>query len=277
MSLSAPPPPSMPNPMTQASHKMLLWIGFALAVLAGLAVLSFAKHQSAAAPFCQSMGKPFAYTLCEFHPRQATTKLQLVWRYQNSNQVVLNFANLKHLIGHSQTLEFAMNAGMYDANYAPIGYTVINGQQVRSLNLKSGGGNFHLMPNGVFWWDAKGYHVTESSAMAKLLASGTKPQFATQSGPMLVINGQIHPSFSAQSSSQKLRNGVGVCQDGRVKFVISDTWVSFHQFAQLFRDTLGCDNALFLDGGRASALYSRELNRLDTKPMGVMLAATTAH
>ena len=132
------------------------------------------------------------------------------------------------------------------------------------------------MPNGVFWQDRQGFYITESQSMAKKLASGAKPTFATQSGPMLVIDGNIHPAFDANSTSRKYRNGVGVCgrNPSRVKFVISDTPVSFYEFADLFKSQLGCDNALFLDGGSASALYSQTLSRNDNKYMGVMIAVT---
>ena len=275
MSLSTPTPSVPPHRTRRLSRKTLILIAAGLLAISVMAVIGFTQNHKTSTPFCQTVTTPFAYTVCEFRPGEQQAQLQLAWRYPNSNNTLLNFANLKQSLPPQQTLHFAMNAGMYDERFAPIGYTVIQGQQIHSLNLKNGGGNFHMMPNGVFWWDKGGYHVTESHAMAKLLERGTKPLFATQSGPMLVINGKIHPSFSADSSSQKLRNGVGVCQDGRIKFVISDTWVSFYQFAALFKNDLGCDNALFLDGGRASALYSRELTRSDVKSMGAILALTT--
>lgn len=248
-----------------------------LIMLALLAVVAFGQIHRPTPTFCQTIKQPFAYTLCQFDANNTHSQLQLAWRYPNSSTALLNFTNLKQVLSSSQRrLLFAMNAGMYDDKFAPIGYTVINGQTIHSLNLKQGGGNFHLMPNGVFWWDKSGYHITESQNMADKLAKGAKPLFATQSGPMLVINGQIHPSFDANSYSQKLRNGVGVCRDGKVKFVISDVRVNFYQFADIFKSQLQCDNALFLDGGTASALYSQELNRSDNTYMGVMLAYTVA-
>lgn len=239
-------------------------------------LLGVSRHRAnAPEPPCRALKKPFAYTLCEFSPK-SNQSLHLLWRDRPSDQPLLTFDNLHAFARRHQLGEvlFAMNAGMYDAKYAPIGYTVIDGQQIRALNLKNGGGNFHLMPNGVFWWDTSGYHITESHKMATRLAAGLKPKYATQSGPMLVIDGKIHPSFDPQSTSAKLRNGVGVCQDGHVKFVISDTWVSFYQFAELFKNNLHCDNALFLDGGTASALYSANLDRTDNIRMGAMLVVT---
>jgi uncharacterized protein YigE (DUF2233 family) len=100
-----------------------------------------------------------------------------------------------------------------------------------------------------------------------------RPDFATQSGPMLVINGQIHPQFSEQSTSRKIRNGVGVKGQDTVVFAISEDPVTFSTFARLFRDELGCPNALFLDGS-VSSLYAPSLEKMDTlMPMGPIVGA----
>ncbi len=245
--------------------KLIMLIGSIL--LAGFGVCHIYQQKP---PACQSFQQPFPYTLCQFDPANNQLDLSLAWQGQD-NLLLLDF----HQLTKQQTnVVFAMNAGMYDDKFAPIGYTVINGREIKGLNLNKGAGNFHLMPNGVFWWDKQGYHITDSQTLHKQLARGdSKPLFATQSGPMLVINGNIHPKFDPVSTSLKMRNGVGIDKDGIVKFVISDTWVNFYQFADLFKTQLHCDNALFLDGGRASALYSKELKRLDNKFMGVMLVA----
>lgn len=101
-----------------------------------------------------------------------------------------------------------------------------------------------------------------------------KPDFATQSGPMLVVDGKIHPKISTDGPSQKIRNGVGVRDDGRTAvFVISERPVTFGAFARLFKDDLGCRNALFLDGS-VSSLYAPNLNRSDlSRPLGPMVGA----
>ena len=192
---------------------------------------------------------------------------------QSKTDTLYKFDTLLKSLPERTELQFAANAGMYNNDFAPIGYTVIQGEEIRSLNLKEGGGNFHLLPNGVLWWDKAGkVQITESRAMDKLLASGdAKPWYATQSGPMLVIDGKIHPKFDPKSTSLKFRNGVGVCSDGQIKFVNSDQPVSFYQFGSLFKDELGCPNALFLDGGIASALYAPTIEQADDKSMGVMV------
>lgn len=88
------------------------------------------------------------------------------------------------------------------------------------------------------------------------------PRFATQSGPMLVIGGEIHPRFLKDSDSLKRRNGVGVTEEGEAVFVLADTPVRFYDFAAFFRDELKTPNALYLDG-TISRLYAPELERND--------------
>lgn len=147
---------------------------------------------------------------------------------------------------------WAMNAGMYHDDFSPVGLYVEAGVERAPLNLADAGGNFFLKPNGVFFIDRTGRPgVLETSAYLRLRPA---VDFATQSGPMLVIDGNVHPRFEPDGRSKHIRNGVGVDKTGRAVFAISRGQVSFGRFARLFRDKLGCDNALFLDG-TASALH----------------------
>ena len=171
-----------------------------------------------------------------------------------------DFSNLiDQLSSENKTLTFAMNAGMFDQNLKAIGLYVENGKQLKKLNRRNGAGNFHLKPNGVFYVKGDKVGVMETEAFAK---SGIKPDLASQSGPMLVIKGDIHPKISASGTSRKVRNGVGMVDDHTLVFVISNGPVTFYEFATLFQSELACDNALFLDG-TISALFSSELGRQD--------------
>jgi uncharacterized protein YigE (DUF2233 family) len=169
------------------------------------------------------------------------------------------------LTGQGKTLGFAMNAGMYHADRAPVGLYVEEGRQVSRIVTRAGPGNFGLLPNGVFCID-KRFSVVESRSFAK-----RKPacRFATQSGPMLVINGKLHPRLLPSGESAYIRNGVGVSADGtHAFFAISNQAVNFHRFARFFRDALGLPNALYFDG-KISRLYAPELGRNDIGfPMG---------
>ena len=154
---------------------------------------------------------------------------------------------------------FAMNAGMFEQDQSPVGLYVENRRKLHGADTRAGPSNFHLKPNGVFWVGDGVAGVTET---ARFLADPPAARYATQSGPMLVVDGKIHPKIKPSGASEKIRNGVGACDRGAVVFAIADEPVNFDTFARLFRDGLSCQNALFLDGS-VSSLYAPELNRDD--------------
>ena len=160
-------------------------------------------------------------------------------------------------------MAFAMNGGMFDANGAPIGYYVEKGERLQRLNRADGPGNFHMKPNGVFFGTGREWAVLSSDAFYDIVEK--RPAFATQSGPMLVIDGALHDAFEDDGESKKIRNGVGVDAAGRAHFVISEAPLSFGKFARYFRDELETPNALFLDGS-VSQLWDPSRNRIDDGP-----------
>ncbi|MCB1383257.1 MAG: phosphodiester glycosidase family protein [Notoacmeibacter sp.] len=141
----------------------------------------------------------------------------------------------------------AMNAGMYHEDLSPVGLHVEEGREVAALNMEDAPGNFFLKPNGVFFITVEGKAgVMESAAFHDARVA---VRLATQSGPMLVIGGALHPKFLPDGTSRYIRNGVGVTPDGTVVLAISRSPVSLGAFARAFRDGFGCPDALFLDGG----------------------------
>ncbi len=170
-------------------------------------------------------------------------------------------------------LGFAMNAGMYHADFSPVGLLVRNGREESPLNLENGSGNFFLKPNGVFLVSDAGPRVVESSEYPALVQS-QGVRLATQSGPLLLRNGVLHPRLIPHSDSRKIRNGVGVSGHTAV-FVISETPVNFYEFALYFRDVLHCRDALYLDG-TVSALHSPALRRSDfVRELGPILGVVS--
>ena len=215
--------------------------------------------QFTAAPACEHRSfEGSAFTVCPFNA--TTDELRLAWRGPDGRPL-RSLAALEESLGaQARQVRFAMNAGMYDEEGDPIGLFVEEGEERKSLNTRQGAGNFHLLPNGVFAVDGKGRaSVTAARRFRKEVPS---PRWATQSGPMLVIDGKLHPKFDANGASQLVRNGVGVKDPNTAYFVISEEGVSFGRFARFFRDALGCKNALYLDGS-VSSLWDPNAGRQD--------------
>ena len=211
------------------------------------------------------------YIVCTVDPK--TERLELFLKDENG-AVLHKFSAIEAMLGaHGQRLVFGMNGGMFHPDYAPVGLFVADGRELTPLNTGAAEGNFFLKPNGVFAVLKDGTAVVAEASRWPALAG--KARLATQSGPMLVIDGKLHPAFRAESASRLFRNGVGIAPDGKALFVISSEVVSFYEFATLFRDALGCRNALFLDG-TISSLHAPELKRSDDYkfPLGPILGVT---
>jgi len=186
-------------------------------------------------------------------------RIELVAAARNETPV-RRLADLETSLGkRAGEVAFAMNAGMYGEDGRPIGLAIVEGKQVRSINRRKGGGNFHLMPNGVFQLRRDGRAEVVTSDRWK---PSPDIRLATQSGPMLVIAGKLHPAFDHDGSSRHIRNGVGIAPDGRPRFVISEDAVSLGKFARFFRDRLHANNALYLDGS-VSSLWDPANGRMD--------------
>ncbi len=164
------------------------------------------------------------------------------------------------LAAGGKILAFAMNGGMYHPDRRPVGLYLEDFRQQMRIVTSAGPGNFGLLPNGVFCFGDGVLKVIESREYE---AAPPSCRYASQSGPMLVIDGELHPRFVKDSNSRNIRNGVGVSADGsRAYFAISDRPVTFHSFGSLFRDRLKTPQALYLDG-RVSRLFAPGLGRDD--------------
>lgn len=217
------------------------------------------------------------YTIAELD--LARDPLALYWRDPADGTPYGTLGALaEHERQRGRRLRFATNAGIYAEGQVPLGLTVEEGVEQVPLNRARGGGNFFLQPNGVFAvWGRSHAAVLNSAEYAR--RRGPLPRLATQSGPMLLIDGRIHPRFQRDSDSLKLRSGVCVPAPGKVSFAISEGLVNFHAFARLFRDALGCRDALYLDGSISQMhLDGRDglagADRWRTRPFAALLGVS---
>lgn len=197
-----------------------------------------------------------AYSVCSYSVAEHDIRL---FYGDASGTPFYQFSTLeRELDEQGETLIFAMNGGMYHEDRRPVGFFRDAFGDQATVNTNDGPGNFHMKPNGVFWLESGRAGVSESQAF---LDQGIDPDYATQSGPMLVIDGALHPALNPDGTSHRRRNGVGVSADGQtVHFAISDAAVTFYEFATLFQDEIGVPNALFLDG-QVSRIFAPELKR----------------
>ena len=170
--------------------------------------------------------------------------LEFFWKNERGE----HFKNAENLISwlksKNKKLLFSTNGGMYKKDNSPQGLYVENTITKSEIDALNGNGNFYLKPNGVF------YLTTEKNPIickTEDFVNNVKIKYATQSGPMLVIDGEIHTAFKKNSTNLNIRNGVGILPNNQIVFAISKKEINFYDFAEYFKN-LGCKNALYLDG-----------------------------
>jgi uncharacterized protein YigE (DUF2233 family) len=234
-----------------------------------MVLLLFGATREAAAVDCQKVrAEKSGHVVCRVDLRKE--RIELV--YSTAGKRLESFEALRASVERQgRTLDFAMNAGMFHADFRPVGLLIAEGKSLAPINRASGYGNFYLQPNGIFLIDEDGARV-----LATQVYRNVEPRLATQSGPLLLDRGLIPNivAFRPGSTSRFIRNGVCAPTPQQVAFVISDDPVTFFEFAQFFRDQLGCRDALYLDGS-ISSLYASQLERADHHArLGPMFAVT---
>jgi uncharacterized protein YigE (DUF2233 family) len=225
-----------------------------------LALLATRAAAAPAEPCASASFEGSRFTVCRYDPAKHQLRLAVT---DSRGKALRNFAGLSRALGgDAARVRFAMNAGMFGTDSMPIGLYIENGVRRRGINrVRSAYGNFYMQPNGVFVVGTDGRaQVIETDDFAR---RSPAPKWATQSGPMLVINGKLNPGFSADGPSRNIRNGVGELDGGTAAFVISEQPVSFGRFARFFRDALKSPNALYLDGA-VSSIWVPALRRRDS-------------
>ncbi|VUS51926.1 phosphodiester glycosidase family protein [Klebsiella grimontii] len=178
---------------------------------------------------------------------------RIVMYWQNEDGKA--WGSLRSLLGdinRDGQVQMAMNGGIYDKAYAPLGLYIENGRQLTPLNRASGGGNFFIRPGGVFYLRAQKAGIVSINKFRPSPAI----RYAVQSGPMLIENGKINWRLKPSASSRKLRNGVGITGDGKVVFMLSARETNFYDFACYAQSKLNVRQMLYLDG-TISKMYQK--------------------
>ena len=201
--------------------------------------------------------------------------LRLRWKSTDGTPYASIEAARDAINGAGDRFVMATNAGIFDRAREPLGLHVEEGKTLKRLNRSHASrGNFFMNPNGVFFVGADGaVGVMESAAFTR---AAVNARFASQSGPLLVREGEIHPAFRERSENARLRSGVGVDARGFAAFAISRAPVSFYDFAAFFRDELGCKNALYFDGDISTLISANEPSEQIVPYVGIWTASVPA-
>lgn len=187
--------------------------------------------------------------------------VRVIWKDRNGNQLRTFPAVSEFLQGEGLQVDTLMNGGIFEQGGVPSGLLIQNGKVLNPVNRNQGEGNFYLQPNGIFLVGSAGAAVIRTDEYPP---KNTTIQQAVQSGPLLLRQGKIHPVFNVNSTSRLHRNGVGVTKSGEVVFAMTDyhspKFPNLYEFAQLFR-TLGCTDALFLDGDLSQMCSGADLTK----------------
>jgi len=197
--------------------------------------------------------------------------LQFYWK-NDKGEILKSIQNLKNFVeSKNMILTFAMNGGMFNKDFSPQGLFIQNKKIITKLDTVDGYGNFYLKPNGVFYLMDDNQPIVRKTEDFEY---NDKIKFATQSGPMLLIDGRIHPAFNQGSKNLNIRNGVGILPDNKVIFAMSKVEINFYDFAEFFKNR-GCKNALYLDGF-VSRTYLPESKWIQTDgSFGVIIGVTS--
>ncbi|MFD1197223.1 phosphodiester glycosidase family protein [Brucella gallinifaecis] len=227
----------------------------------GFAGLFFGIQSSQAGVCSPQVFQDTKFIVCTVKDKE---NLRLFWK-NAEGEPYRNFSKVADAVAlQGKTLTFALNAGMYQVDFTPLGLYIEDGQELVSADTKAPPRvsgpvpNFYKKPNGIFYFDEENAGIVSTDSFLK---KRPKLRFATQSGPMLVIENKLNPILINGSTDRTRRSGVGVCADQSIRFAISEDAVNFYDFARLFRDELKCPNVLFLDGGNGAGIYNPAMGR----------------
>ncbi|WET47433.1 phosphodiester glycosidase family protein [Chryseobacterium indologenes] len=210
------------------------------------------------------------FVIYQVDPKKQDVKMY--WK-KSQNEILKSINNLKNEVeSRNEQLIFAMNGGMFEADHTPKGLYIENFKILKPIDTLQGSGNFYLQPNGIFYITRNHQpKITET----KKYRQSPDIQYATQSGPMLLMDGKINPLFQKDSKNLNIRNGVGILENGEIIFAMSKKEINFYTLAQLFQK-MGCKSALYLDG-YVSRAYLPEKNWFQTDGDFGVIIGITAH
>lgn len=148
-----------------------------------------------------------------------------------------------HQLAHQNLALIGLNGGFFDEQYRPLGLRISQYQRLNPAKPISWWGVFYIVGQKAFVSNLRHYPAASSI------------NFAIQSGPRLIVHGKI-PRLKAGYAE---RSALGITAHGNVVILVTENApLTTTDLAHLMRSSpLNCIDALNLDGGSSSQLYTR--------------------
>jgi len=148
------------------------------------------------------------YTVCEIDLRQQT--IRLYWKRPDGTPYAYLSALPRALQGEAGKLLFATNAGMFDPVLKPVGLYVEQGRKLVHANTRSGYGNFHMKPNGIFYVSADRAAVAETGGIPETpTAGGAGDAIRADAGDQWAPASALRSPQHVAQSAHRRRRGRG--------------------------------------------------------------------
>lgn len=157
-----------------------------------------------------------------------------------AKEMAVQYAAANEFGQHAQAL-ITINGGFFDRNFKSLGLRISDGKTKSPLKKISWWGIFYIRNERPYISSARQFQADKQIS------------FAVQSGPRLLVNGQIPPLKPGKAE----RTALGINNDGQVILLVTDNAaLSTMELAQLLKSPpLNCINALNLDGGSSTQLH----------------------
>lgn len=144
---------------------------------------------------------------------------------------------------HFSKALITLNGGFFDRQFHPLGLRISQKKRLNPIKRISWWGIFYIKNNKPYLSTHRQFNYQKSI------------DFALQSGPRLIIKGKI-PSLKPGLAE---RSALGITKDGKVILLATDNApMTTTTLAKLMKSPpLNCIDALNLDGGSSTQLYTR--------------------
>ncbi len=214
------------------------------------------------------------YSFYEFVADGVQYKCLILNQESTLNLALVPESEISGVLSKNETVCIS-EVGFYDNGGNHIGLLQKEGQQISGIDIASSGkGNFYLVPNGVLSFDSLTIQITESK---EYNTRTLQEENSIQSGPLLIMNGKLHPKLNLFSPNKHGRSAICTITQNNERFILFVTAldpVNMYTFSVLIKQRFNCDFALLVGSGNTCTNFSPSRSSCDIPSRPWYLVAT---